>query len=90
VSESDIVADIIQRLAESLGAELVPADVMQRLEVEIRRDWAGSTVYVPAASGRVRNAEIRDKYRKGAGVDRLAAAYGLTPRRIRQIVNRKK
>jgi len=89
MSENDIVADIIQRLADSMGADLVPPEVMQRLEVEIRRDWAGNICYIQAATSRTRNAEIRKRYRNGHTVDRLAAAYSLTPRRIRQIVNRK-
>jgi len=89
MTERDIVSDIITRLAESLGADLVPPEVMMRLEVEIRRDWAGDTVYVKSDRCRARNAEIRNRYRAGASVDRLAATYGLTERRIRQIVNRR-
>jgi len=88
--ENDIVSDIIQRLAESLGAEIVPPEVLMRIEVEIRRDWAGDTVYVKANRTQHRNADLLQKYRQGWSVDRLAARYGLTPRRIRQIINCRK
>jgi len=90
MTERDIVSDIIARLAESLGADLVPPEVMMRIEVEIRRDWAGDTAYVRANRCVARNDEIRRRWRDGHPVDRLAAAFGLTERRIRQIVNRRK
>ncbi len=89
MAENDIVADIIQRLAESLGADVVPPQVLMNIEVETRRDWAGD-VYIASAKGRTRDVDIRRRYRDGMSVDRLAAAYHLTPRRIRQIVNRRK
>jgi len=88
VTDHDVVADIIQRLADVLGADVVPPEALIQLEVEIRRDWAGD-VYIRGAVGGVRNTEIRDKYRRGMTITRLSAAYGLTERRIRQIVNRK-
>lgn len=90
VTDRDIVSDIITRLAESLGADVVPVEVLQRIEVEIRRDWAGDTVYVKADRFRARNAEIIESWRKGMSIGRLAATYGLSDRRIRQIINTRK
>jgi len=90
VTDLDIVSDSITRLAESLGADVVPLEVMQRIEVDVRRDWAGDTVYIKADRCRHRNQDLLRLYRQGWSVDRLAARYGLTPRRIRQIINRRK
>jgi len=89
MTERDIVSDIVHRLAESLGADVVPRDLLQSIERDVRRDWAGD-VYIAAAKGKGRDMDILDKYRRGMPVPRLAASYGLTERRIRQIVNRKK
>ncbi len=89
-SDGDIISDIISRLAESLGADVVPPEVRMRIEAEVRRTWSGNIVYVPACNRPERNAAIRADYRDGLPLDRLAAKYGLTERRIRQIINKRR
>ena len=87
MSENDIVADIMQRLADSLGAELVPPDVMQRLESEIRRDWAGNICYVPASNRVDRNQHLLSDYRQGKDTQFLALKYRISERHVRRIIN---
>jgi len=86
---NDIVADIIQRLADRLGADVFPPDVMRSVESEIRRDWSGD-VYVPASKTHHRNTLILQRYREGKDIEQLATRFGLSARRIRQIINRRK
>jgi len=86
MSEHDIVTDIIQRLADSLGADVCPPDVMRSVESEIRRDWSGDKVYITANPKRIRDANIRADYRKGTGIKQLAVRYGISSRRVRQIL----
>jgi len=88
--ENDIVADIIQRLADSLGADVCPPDLMFKIEAEVRRDWAGD-VYVASSKTKHRNAKIIQQWQEGSRtVSQLSGVYGLTERRIRQIINRRK
>jgi len=84
--ERDIVSDIITRLAESLGADVVPPEIMMRLEVEIRRDWAGD-IYVRAQDRQTRNANLLADYRTGMDTMKLSMKYCITERHVRRIIN---
>jgi len=86
---NDIVADIIQRLADRLGADVFPPDVMRSVEAEIRRDWSGD-VYVPASKTKHKHANIIELWKEGRTVSQLSATTGLSERWIRQIINRRK
>jgi len=82
----DIVNDIMSRLAERLGADVCPPDVLSSLASEIRRDWAGDRVYITASPKRIRDANIRADYRRGVTMDQLALRHGISKRRVRQII----
>jgi len=90
MSENDIVADILQRFAERLGADVCPPDLLSSIDQEVRHQWSGVDVYVQGNKTKHRNHLLMADYLKGKPVDQLAAKYAITPRRVRQIVNRKK
>lgn len=86
----DLVADIIQRIAEH-AAEL-PREVLRAIEQDVRADWGGERHYVAKVgeSGRAvmyeRDEKIRADAARGVTEDYLSIRYNLTVARIRQIV----
>lgn len=86
----DIVRDVLQRVVARLGD--VPANVPLEVEAEIRRDWGGDRPYIAKAgeAGRVqrthREDAIRADHQRGAHVNALARKWGLSMRRIQQIL----
>ena len=69
--------------------ELTP-EISKEIELDAREHWGCDTVYVRANRCHMRNDDILNRYHAGMSVGRLAATYGLTERRIRQIINRRK
>lgn len=88
----DLVTDILDRIATKVG--IVPKAVQRQLEKEIRNDWGGETHYVAkhgeSARGELeqRDASIRNDHRRGERVELLSRRYGLTTRRINQIIKK--
>lgn len=87
----DIVTDIIQRVIACW--EGAPAnEVLQKVEGEIRRDWGGDRPYIAKAGevGRLersrRELAIREDARRGERPGLLARKWGLSLRRIQQIL----
>jgi len=86
--EQDII-DYVLNAARQRVPELT-AKISKEVELDARAHWAGDTAYIRANRFSMRNDDILSGYRTGSSVSRLAATYGLTERRIRQIVNRRK
>jgi Mor family transcriptional regulator len=86
----DIVADILQRIAEHHAK--LPAKVVQTVEAEVRADWGGERHYIAklGESGRAqladRDRRICDDYRRGEHIELLSRRYGISTKRVRQIV----
>lgn len=86
----DILEDVIQRVIARW--EAAPANELMQLEEELRRDWGGDRPYIAkqGESGRVersrREEAIRAEHRHGERPGLLARKWGLSPRRIQQIV----
>lgn len=86
----DLVADILQRVAEHAH---LPNDTLRALEIDVRADWGGERHYV-AKVGEVnraimdeRDRKIRELHANGAPEDYLSLRFDLGVRRIRQIVS---
>lgn len=86
---SDIVTDIIDRV--STAAKLDDA-AARRLEREIRRTWGGNGHYI-AKHGEsaqqerlMRDESIRYEARRGEPIPLLAHRYGVSEKRVRQII----
>ncbi|MCR6700867.1 MAG: hypothetical protein NVV68_06845 [Dokdonella sp.] len=86
---ADIVSDLLQRI---LSRFTLPADLVADVERDVRRDWGGDRPYI-AKQGelgrRLRSAReerIRAEHRRGEHVGILARRWGLSIRRIQQIV----
>lgn len=86
----DLVADILQRVADR-ETTLQPDD-LREIEEDVRADWGGERHYVAKVGecGRMqlmrRDHEIREAAGKGVPEDYLSLRYGITVKRIRQIL----
>lgn len=87
---NDLVSDILDRIAGKHAK--LPAKVMRQIEADIRRDWGGERHYIAKVgeSGRAqlseRDARIREEARRGEHVRLLSRRWGLTEKRVRQIL----
>lgn len=85
----DIIADLIYRLAQRVE---LPALVVLEIETEIRQDYRGERCYIAAQRGDFRaylanrNQLVLRDHRAGESDYLLARRYGVTLRRIRQIL----
>lgn len=86
----DLVADILQRVAEREGTLRVSD--LQEIEQEVRADWGGDRHYIAklGESGRIelakRDRAICEAARDGVPEDYLSVRHNLSIRRIRQII----
>ncbi len=86
----DLVADILQRVAEREGP--LRTDDLVEIEQEVRADWGGERHYVAklGESGRMslarRDRAICESARNNVPEDYLSLRYNLGLRRIRQII----
>lgn len=89
-SSPDLVTDILERIAEKHAK--LPAAVARKIEADIRRDWGGERHYIAKVgeSGRAqlaeRDARIREQARKGDHIRLLARRWGISPKRVKQIL----
>lgn len=87
---TDIVLDVLQRIVARIGD--VPANIPIEVEQEIRRDWGGDRPYIAKAgeAGKIertrREAAIRAEHHRGVHVNALSRKWGLSIRRVQQIV----
>ena len=71
----------------------IAAVLLIELEQEIRTDWAGERPYIAAKREHLhsvisaRNGRIYADWRRGERVPLLARRYGVTERRIRQVID---
>jgi len=87
--ENDVVLDIMTRVREMFTAD---AAQLQELEAGVRRDWGGERPYIAKlgesarAARSWRDERIRSEYRRGERSGYLARKWGISERRVRQIV----
>lgn len=88
----DLIADILGRIRACCSPKAAEKLDLASIEAEVRRDWGGERHYV-ARSGETarkglpqRDRQIREQYRRGERVRLLARRWGLSERRVRQIV----
>lgn len=88
----DIIRDILDRVASHLGLDESVSDILGLVEKETRRDWGGDRPYIAKAGETdahetaLRNAQILRDWRNGERTALLARRYGISPRRVRQII----
>jgi Mor family transcriptional regulator len=87
------VDDVLRRMREH---SLVPDDVLDRIEQEVRAEYGGERSYI-ARVGELgqqirgwRDERIRAEYGRGEHIPLLSRRWHLSERRIRQIVERKR
>lgn len=91
----DVVSDTLAalvRVLKTAGVEVTVAHEMQA-EAMVRACWGGQRVYIPKAAASqawtksLRNMAIWQGFQGGLGTDALAERFGLTERRVRQILS---
>lgn len=88
---NDILQDVFERLATALE-KAPPADAIKHVEEAVRRDWGGERCYIGkrpedhAEQLSRRDAAVRKDFRAGERVELLARRYGISVKRVRQIV----
>lgn len=86
----DIVADVLQRIAQCLGG--IEPEVLQQVEESVRRDWGGERPYIVKSgeSGRRercrREAAILADYQRGERPALLAKRWGCSVRHVHRII----
>jgi Mor family transcriptional regulator len=87
--ENDLVHDILHRVQAMFD---LPTERLVELEQRVRHDWGGERPYIPrlGESARLirskRDERIRAEHRRGERVELLARRWGMTERRVRQIL----
>jgi Mor family transcriptional regulator len=94
MQDFDIITDMLQRVADKLGK--LPkhaAEAFTEIEVQARNDWGGQRHYIAKVgeTGRQqmaqRDAAILADHRRGEHEELLSRRWGISVRRIRQIVS---
>lgn len=94
VRRDDLVADILARAtaAADKNEGVLTAEMADRIEREVRSDWGGDRVFIPKRAGEGhsdRNARIVRDYLSGERLAFLERRYGLSQRRLLQIIKAK-
>ena len=90
----DIISDILHRVANVITRKDSHA-LLAQIEAEVRAEWGGDRPYIArtgeAAAREIssRNAAIVRDYGRGERTRFLARKYGISERRVRQIVRDK-
>lgn len=91
MAQTDIIQDIMERVAEQLGERADP-EALKRIEASIRQDWGGDRPYIARlgedarAAISARNAAILRDVRKGEAVALIARRYHISRKRVYQII----
>lgn len=89
---SDIITDILARVEEVLPGRKDARKYLDRIEADIRRDWGGDRPYIARAGESAilemskRNAAILRDHRAGERATYLARKYGISRKRVHEIV----
>ncbi len=78
--------DFIDALERQLANNGVSRSVITSVTQSIRMELGGQTCYVNRGGNKSRDDEIRAEYRRHGSYSRLAVKFGLSERRIREIV----
>lgn len=87
--ENDLVHDILYRVRRMFD---LPEEKLVEVEQGVRQDWGGERPYIArlGESAKLirgkRDQMIRDQFRRGEHVSLLARRWGLSERRVQQIV----
>lgn len=88
--DTDLLSTQRRAILEAAAAEGLDEAVALRLatktEQRVRLMHGGTACYLPLPGKTDRNQKIRDAFRRGGNLTRIAAQFGLSESRIRQIV----
>lgn len=88
--DEDALIDIIRRVHKRLGIEIEDGTFVS-IEAEIRHEYGGDRIYIGRTRADRRSASRRDLliwnlHHAGERDSTLALRFGISPRRVRQIV----
>lgn len=88
--DDDIVRDILRRAVEvAQRSGGFDEGMAVQIERQVRQDWAGERPYIASHTAADRAERVQQAWDGGErNITRLAVRFGVTPRRIRQIVGR--
>ena len=94
---SDIIRDLLDRVADRIADKIsLPEElraILGMIEQDIRKDWHGERPYIALTPGdqprreSLRNRAIIRDHKNGERVAFLSRRYGISARRVRQIIN---
>ena len=88
---NDLIDDVLLRVMEA--APGLSATLAREISAQVRHDWAGDTIfYICKNTNAMRNSRdeaIRRDWQRGEHLPLLERRYGLSERRIRQILHQK-
>ncbi len=88
---NDILQDVFGRLSTVLGHHQA-SEALRKIEREVRRDWGGERCYIGkrpedyAEQLASRDNAVRRHYSKGESAECVARRYGISVKRVQQIV----
>lgn len=78
--------DVLDLIATQLSASGIASDVIARVTNAMREEMGGQQHYVRGHDYQARDAQIRTEYQRLKSYSRVAARFGLSERRVREIV----
>ena len=78
--------DVLEVFASHLMKQGVSSELVAQVTGRVRQELGGQQHYVRGQDYPSRDASIRDEYRKCHSFSRVAAKFGLSERRVREIV----
>ena len=89
--ENDLIDDVLRRVIEM--APNFSAALAHQISAQVRHDWAGDTIfYIRKNTNSMRNSRdqaIKRDWQRGEHFPLLERRYGLSERRVRQILLQK-
>lgn len=86
---ADVIADLIARIEARLGREGVKV-TLGEIEQQVRREWGGRYNWVQAGGAAVRvvrDQQIVAAVLRGESAESVGKRFGVSARRVRQIVS---
>lgn len=78
--------DVLEVFASQLVEHGVSEALVNQVTCRVRKELGGQQHYVRGHDYRARDAQVREEYRKCQSWSRVAMKFGLSERRVREIV----
>lgn len=86
-ADADIVTVILARVSKLNPG--IPAEVIARIETEVRKEWGGARLYIARHTDNQRAAALAD-ITAGASIDEVEHRHGLSRRTLYRLLSEKR